>query len=171
MRKSVKNAVIAGVAVVAVGGAATAAWAAWNVTGTGTAQAVAESALNLKTVETTTDATLYPGATGKAIIKIENPNKFPVEVTTLKWNPNDGVQATPLKGKTCGNTGVYFGDFSNGPVGTNGLLSGLHLTVDAKDTASFELPNAVHMINNSEDGCQGATFSIKVAISGASAAK
>jgi hypothetical protein len=117
----------------------------------------------------TTDATLYPGVTGDLKISINNPNPYPVTVTSITWNPSDGVQATPVDGKNRNNTGVYFGNFSNGNnIGSGGVLSGLDLQIGKGTSAEFVLPASVHMINNFEDGCQGATFSIKVYVSGAS---
>ncbi|WP_250001460.1 hypothetical protein [Actinoplanes sp. M2I2] len=168
MRKSVKRAVVI-VSALAVTGVASAAWASWLANGSGNAYAEAETAKALVISEASTTATLYPGATGDATIKIGNPNKYPVRVDTLQWTPADGVQVARVQpGSTCNNTGVYFGDFSAGPIGTNGLLSGLELDLGAGETKTFTLPKAVHMINNSEDGCQGAVFSIKVKATGAS---
>jgi hypothetical protein len=117
----------------------------------------------------TTDATLYPGVTGDLKISINNPNPYPVTVTSITWNPSDGVQATPVDGKNCNNTGVYFGNFSNGNnIGSGGVLSSLDPQVGYGTSAEFVPPASVHMINNSEDGWQGATFSIKVHVSGTS---
>jgi hypothetical protein len=167
MRKSVKRAATIAAAVVLTGGAV-AAYAAWNATGTGDAYAQAGTAQELQITQAGTDATLYPGATGNAFIKVTNPNSYPVKITTIKWTPSDGVAATPVAGSVCNNTGVYFGDFSTGPVGSNGLLSGLNLPLGAGETKTFTLEKAVRMINNSENGCQGATFAIPVKVSGES---
>jgi hypothetical protein len=167
MRKSVKRAVVIGTTL-AVAGVASAAWASWVANGNGTASAKAGTAQELTTNVVTTDATLYPGVTGNTTISINNPNPYPVKVTSIVWDPSDGVQATPVDGKTCGNTGVYFGDFSQNNIGTNGVLSGLDLEIGKGTSGQFTLPSSVHMIDNSEDGCQGATFSIKVHVSGVS---
>ena len=167
MRSTIKRAMAVGFAAVVTAGTV-AAWAAWTADGNGNAYAEAGTAQELVTSAAQTTATLYPNVTGDSTIRITNPNPYAVEVNSLKWTPSDGVQATPLAGSVCGNTGVYFGDFSNGPVGSNGLLSGLSLRVGAGDTTTFTLPDSVRMINNSENGCQGATFSIKVAIAGVS---
>lgn len=169
MRKSVKRAIVIGTTL-AVAGTATAAYAAWNATGKGNAYAQAGSAQELQITQATTSATLYPGATGDAYIQVKNPNSYPVEISTIAWLPSDGVQATPVAGSTCNNTGVYFGDFSKSTIGSNGVLSGLKLGLGAGETKTFTLSQAVRMINNSEDGCQGATFSIPVKVTGASAA-
>ena len=167
MRKSVKRAVVIGTTL-AVAGVASAAWASWLANGDGAAYAKAGTAQVLTTNVVTTDATLYPGVTGDSVISINNPSPYPVEITTVTWNPSDGVQATPVAGSTCNNTGVYFGDFSQNNIGSGGVLSNLHLDIDANSSAEFVLPKTVHMINNSEDGCQGATFSIKVHVTGES---
>ena len=172
MRKSVKRAVVAGAVFAVTAGAGTAALAAWNVQGAGTSYAKAGTAVELKTVETVVDASLYPGVTGNAKIRVQNDNKFPVKITKIVWNPADGVAATPLPGRNCNNTGVYFGDFSAKTIGSNGVLgvAGSNMIVDKDGSASFTLSKAVRMINNSEDGCQGATFRIPVKVYGESAA-
>ncbi|GAA2567442.1 hypothetical protein GCM10010435_46380 [Winogradskya consettensis] len=171
MRKSVKRVIAVTATAAVLGAAGTAAYAAWIAKGEGNAYAKAGQAQDLKITEATTAATLYPGATGDSVIKIKNPNSYPVEINTIKWTPSDGVTATPLSGSTCINTGIYFGDFSTGTIGSDGLLSGLALQLGAGETKTFKLTDSVRMINNSEDGCQGATFSIPVKVTGASAAK
>ncbi|MFF5080306.1 hypothetical protein ACFY36_24920 [Actinoplanes sp. NPDC000266] len=167
MRKSIKRAVVAGTAIAAVGVVGV-SYAAWDANTTGKAYAKAETGTNVVVTQATTDASLFPGATGDAYIKVENPNKYPVRISKIAWTPSDGVAATPVAGSTCNNTGVYFGDFSTGPVGTNGVLAGLELDLKAGQTRTFKLKDAVRMINNSENGCQGATFSIPVAVTAAS---
>jgi hypothetical protein len=176
MRKSVKRGIVAGT-VLAVTAGAGAAWAAWTVYATGSVYAQAEKVVALEIVAATADATLYPGATGAAFIKVKNPNKFPVGITNITWKPSDGVQATGGIG-FCSNTGVYFGDFSAGGPHGSGTLAGARLMaaaggqlkVGGGETVQFTLSNAVRMINNSDNGCQGATFSIPVSVIGSSEA-
>lgn len=155
MRTSMKRAVVAGTALVLVAGAG-AAYAAWKANGSGNASAKAESARVLTTLDVTatTDANLYPGATADAKIRIDNPNKFPVKITSVL-----GAGAiTADSGHTgCTVTGVTFAN-----------QAGLALTVGAGSAATFDLSNAVSMSNDSEDGCQGATFSIPVTFTGVS---
>lgn len=170
MRKSVKRGIVLG-AVLAVTAGAGAAWAAWTVYGTGNAYAQADKVVALELVAATTDATLYPGATGDAVIKVKNPNRFPVAVTNVTWKPSDGVRSSGGIG-FCSNTGVSFGDFSTSPMGSNGMLAGARLMaaaggqlkVGGGETVQFTLSNAVRMINNVDNGCQGATFSIPVSV-------
>lgn len=161
MRTSVKRAVVVGTAVAVVGGAG-AAWAAWNAHGQGNAHGKATAAKELVVTEADAAATLYPGATGDAFIKIENPNNYPVKVTTIKWAAADGVTATDGVG-TCTVTGVTFGD-------ADGAVSNLALTLAGNSSSSFTLAGAVRMSNASENGCQNAKFSFKVDVTGASAA-
>lgn len=170
MRKSVKRAIVIGTAVAVTGAVGTAAFASWLANGSGDAYAKAGQAQELQITEATTTATLYPGVVGDASIKIKNPNPYPVKVSTIAWTPGDGVKASGGIG-TCVNTGVYFGDFSKGPVGSNGVLSGLKLELEAGEARTFTLTDAVRMIDNSENGCQNATFRIPVKVTGASAAK
>ncbi|MBU2668581.1 hypothetical protein KOI35_34220 [Actinoplanes bogorensis] len=168
MRKSTKRAAVI-VATLAVTGAASAAWASWLANGEGNAYAQADTAKELVITEAMTDATLYPGATGDSTIKIENPNKYPVEVTKVVWNQSDGAQAVSVQpGSHCNNTGIYFGDFSQNTIGSGGVLSGLSLKLAAGETKTFTLSKSIRMINNVEDGCQGAKFAIKVKVTGAS---
>jgi hypothetical protein len=171
MRKSVKRGIVAGVALGLIGGSV--AWGSWLSDGRGNAVAQAGTAKPVTTSieNVTVDSLLYPTLTADAKIKISNPNPYNVEVQKIKWTPSDGVTASRVAaGKTCGNTGVYFGDFTNGPIGTDGLRLD-KLVIGAGQTREFTLPNAVHMINNSEDGCQGATFSVPVTVTVASTDK
>jgi len=173
MRTSVKRVVVAGAVLAITAGAGTAAYAAWLATGKGHAYAQAGEAVELTTEKVDVLSTLYPGVTGDASITVNNENPYPVLLTSINWNPADGVQANPVKGRECGNTGVYFGDFSAGPVGTNGVLDveAKNFVVPAGKSATFDLADSVRMINNSENGCQGATFKIKVSLAGKSAAQ
>jgi hypothetical protein len=174
MRKSVKRGIVVGTALAVTAGAG-AAWAAWTVSATGNAYAEADKVVALEIVAATTDATLYPGALGDAFIKVRNPNRFPVAINNVTWKPSDGVQATGGIG-FCSNTGVSFGDFSSNPMGSNGMLAGSRLMAAAGgqlkigggETVQFTLANAVRMINNSDNGCQGATFRIPVSVLGSS---
>ena len=61
------------------------AFAAWTATGTGSGYAKATTAQALTTVDVSasTAATLYPGATGDAKLRIDNPNPYPVRVTDV----------------------------------------------------------------------------------------
>ena len=134
-------------------------YAAWTSSGTGSGYAKAKSAQNLTTVDVSasTTATLYPGADGDVLIKISNPNQYPVRVTSVTGN---GAVTADSGHAGCVTTGVTF---------TN--QTGQTIDVPAGGTTQATLTNAAHMSNASDDGCQGATFTIPVSLTGASNAR
>jgi hypothetical protein len=134
-------------------------YAAWTTSGGGSGYAKADTAQALSTVDVSasTAATLYPGADGDVEIRITNPNPYPVEVTSVTAN---GAIAADPGHSTCGSdaghpTGVTFTD-----------QTGQAIDVGANASASTTLADAAHMSNASDDSCQGATFTIPVALSG-----
>jgi hypothetical protein len=151
-RKRVILVAAAAVLVVAAG----VAYAAWTASGGGSGYAKATSAQALGTVDVsaTTPATLYPGATGDLKLEINNPNPYPVRVTSVT-----GAGAiTSDKGAACNaSTGVTF---TNQPAVT--------LDVPASTSATFTLAGSVAMSNASDNSCQGAVFTVPVTLSGAS---
>ncbi len=134
--------------------AATAAFAAWTVGGGGTGTATATSASNLTTSVATTTAQLYPGITGANLyLKVNNPNPFPVAITSVNAN---GAAVPDAGHPACTTTGVSF---------TNTAVT---QTVAANGQATFTAAG-VAMSNASDTGCQGATFTIPVTFTAASA--
>jgi hypothetical protein len=149
------------VVIVAVMAAMTVAglsFAAWLSGGSGSAYSGATTAQDLTTVDVsaTTSATLYPGATGDAKIRISNPNDYPVRITTVSKDAG-AIVADAGHSAGCQITGVAFAD-----------QSGLTIDVPANGEQEATLSAAVTMSNASENGCQGATFEIPVTFSGAS---
>ena len=134
------------------------AYAAWTTNGTGSGTAKAQSAQNLTTsdVSATTSANLYPGATGNVKIEINNPNPYPVKVTEISGN--GAITPDSAHAAGCTTTGVTFSDQSDG----------LSISVPANGSVTSTLNNAVSMSNQSSNGCQGAVFTVPVAITGAS---
>ena len=133
------------------------AYAAWTTNGTGSGYAKAGSAQDLSTVDVSasTTATLYPGADGDVLIRIKNPNPYPVEVTDIDGN---GAITADAGHPTCVTTGVTYTDQS-------GLT--IDVPADGGETQTT-LSGAAHMSNSSDNGCQGATFTIPVSLSGQS---
>ena len=84
-------------------------YAAWTSSGSGSGYAKAQSAQALTTVDVSasTNATLYPGATGDVKIEISNPNPYPVKVTDVTGN---GAITADAGHPTCVTTGVSFTD-------------------------------------------------------------
>jgi len=134
-------------------------YAAWTATGGGSGYAKATSAQALTTVDVSasTTATLYPGADGNVLIKINNPNPYPVQVTDVTGN---GAITADSGHSTCGSdaghpTGVTFSN-----------QTGQTINVPASGSNQTTLTNAAHMSSASDDSCQGATFTIPVSLSG-----
>jgi hypothetical protein len=148
---------VVGVAVVLVAAiAATVAYAAWTASGSGSGYAKAGSAQALGTLDAaaSTSASLYPGATGDVKVKVDNPNPYPIRITSVTGNG----AITSDKGAACNaSTGVSF---------TN--QTGLALDVAASSNATFTLSGAVSMSNASDNSCQGAVFTVPVSLAGAS---
>jgi hypothetical protein len=131
-------------------------YAAWTATGSGSGYAKATSAQALTTVDVSasTSATLYPGATGDTKIQIHNPNPYPVKVTDIA---KTGAITADGSHATCVTTGVTFDN-----------QTGLNIAVPANNDTTSTLTGTAHMDNTSDNGCQGATFTIPVSITGAS---
>ena len=123
-------------------------YAAWISSGTGSGYTKATTAQALTTVNVSasTTATLYPGATGDVLISINNPNPYPVRVTSVTGNGT--ITASGGTG-TCTTTGVTF---------TN--QTGLTIDVAGGAATTSTLTGSAHMTNASDDGCQGATFTV-----------
>jgi hypothetical protein len=158
-RVSKRLAVLTTVAALAVVGLVYAAWTT-NGSGSGYAKAGTAQALSTVDVSASTSATLYPGGpAGDVLIRISNPNTYPVTVTAVSGNGS----ITPDGGHSgCSPSGVSF---------TN--QTGLSISVPAKVGATngetqTTLSGAASMSNASVDACQGAVFTIPVTISGAS---
>ena len=134
--------------------------AVWQVTGTGSGFAQAGTATDIGTVDLpptggVTGDQLFPGGVGDMRITINNPNPFPVMVTDI----TGAGPVTSNKGPACdAETGVTFED-----------QTGLSLRVPANSSATFTLDDVVRMSTESANECQGAVFTIPVALRGVSA--
>jgi hypothetical protein len=151
-RRSRRIAAFAGIVVVAFGAAA--AFAAWTVGGGGSGTATAVSAQNLTTSVATTTAALYPGITGANLsLTVNNPNPFPVTITSV--NANGAAVPDAAHAAGCVTTGVAYATTTTSK------------TVPANGSSSFTVAG-VSMSNASDTGCQGATFTIPVSFTATS---
>jgi hypothetical protein len=131
-------------------------YAAWTTSGSGSGYAKAGSAQALTTIDVSasTTASLYPGVDGNVLIKIHNPNPYPVRVTDVTGN---GTITPDGSHSSCTTTGVTFTD-----------QTGQTIDIAASSDLQTTLTGAAHMSNASSNGCQGATFTIPVSLTGAS---
>jgi hypothetical protein len=155
MKLSRKSRLIGGAVTILVLGVVGLVYAAWTTSGSGSgyAKAGTSQALTTLDVSVSTIADLYPGTNGNVLVRVNNPNPYPVRVTDI--NGNGAITAGGGIG-TCTTTGVTY----TNQTGT--------FDIPANSAATFTLNNAAHMTNASENGCQGATFTIPVSLTGAS---
>jgi hypothetical protein len=132
-------------------------YAAWTTSGSGSAYAKAGSAQALSTIDVSasTTASLYPSADGNVLLKVSNPNTYPVRVTSVTGSGS--ITADAGHAAACVTSGVTF-------------INQTAQTIDVPASGSTQvtLTNAAHMTNASDNGCQGATFTIPVSLTGAS---
>jgi hypothetical protein len=113
---------------------------------TGTLQAVTVAA-----VAGTPSSTLLPGGpAADVVLNVYNPNTFAVTLVSVTGN---GLITADGGHAGCTTTGVTFSNQTN-----------LSDTIAASDTTLVHLPGAASMSSSSLSACQGATFSIPVAI-------
>ncbi len=110
---------------------------------------------------------LFPGGTGDAVIKITNPNAFPVTITALQL-PADTTYAAGYSNSTltttnptCTATGATASlvswNFSSAAIGSSHTLT-TPLTVAANGTLTVTLTNDVAMGATSPSSCAGNYF-------------
>ena len=143
---------LSAIVVTATGGMTFGSWTVASSPGSGYAKALA--AVNLTVGSSTVTAQLYPGGTGDLFLTVTNPNPFGVTVTSVT-----GAGAiTSDKGAACNtSTGVTYTD-----------TAGLGQVVGAGATVSFTLAGKVAMSNASDSSCQGAIFTVPVALAATS---
>ena len=127
--------------------------AAWSSNGTGSATAKAATAQGVTTsAVAVTTGLLYPGGTGDLVLQVNNPNPFPVRVSAVAAG-SGSVTASGGIG-TCATHGVAL----------SATQSGLTFDIAASSSGTRTFAGVVSMSTASESGCQGATFTIPVAI-------
>jgi hypothetical protein len=143
---------VTGVVVAVLLGAGLAS-AAWLSSGGGTATSRAGQALPPTTTtvagSAVTTGLLYPGSSGDVKITVNNPNSYPVTMTSVTAN---GSPTASGGTGTCNTTGVTL---TSGSSGT---------TIPANGSATLTLSGAASMSSASDTGCQNATFTIPVTV-------
>jgi hypothetical protein len=135
-----------------------AAIAAWTTSGSGSGQAQAGTAQNLTISAGTPSTSLYPGASADVAATITNPNPYPVHVSSIAL----GAVSVDAGHSGCNLASVTVtSPQDNAGAGWNVAASG--------GTANVHLATAISMDNTSNDSCQGATFTVALTATGASA--
>jgi len=141
--------------------AAGVAFASWTSGGSGHGSAKAKTAVALSTVAVpASSAGLYPGADAKVTVRVVNDNDFAVRITDVSFG-------TPATTTVTGALGACAD--GNDAALTFTDQSGLALDVAAHSSGTFDV-DGVHMGAASANGCQAATFTIPVTLTGASTA-
>ncbi|MBW6433249.1 hypothetical protein KZ829_05760 [Actinoplanes hulinensis] len=146
-------AVVATTALVAAGGAA---WA-WSLGGSGTGSASAATVVELKlSARPDPKAPLRPGVVTDLSVTVRNDNLFPIRVTAIR--PGSGPTQVDQAHRDAGC-----------------LRSGVSLTrqgfgvswrVPAGASRGFVISEAIQMTNDSDNACQGATFTVPLSAGG-----
>jgi hypothetical protein len=139
-----------------------AAYAAWtsNGTGSGTASAGTASGLTLSAGSPTT--LLVPNGSADVATVIANPNAYSVQISTIALDTSQGTNGFSADGghSGCNLSALSFATQTNA---SSGWTVGPHgnLTVD--------MLGALSMSGAALDGCQGATFTVYLTATAASA--
>ena len=160
-RKAVAILVPVIVAIAATGIAA----AAWQSTGAGSASIQASTAQD-STITAVSAVALFPGASKTAIVSINNPNPYPVVVTSISAGAS-GTQTGSL-GACSANT--VTSDALAPAGGAAGVVQsdGSTVTIPASGAGTFQL--TTHMVANADNACQGLTFTLPITATLASSA-
>jgi hypothetical protein len=141
--------------VVALGGGI--AYASWSTSGSGSGSAATG---NMQTVTVAAfvggdapSATLIPGGGADVILRVNNPNTYPVQVHSVTGN---GPITADDAHAGCTTTGVTFTAPAS-PLSPT-------VTVPANTTLLVHLPGAASMSTASQWSCQGASFHIPVTL-------
>jgi hypothetical protein len=132
------------------------AYAYWPATGFGTGSATNADMQTVTVAALVAGdspvASLAPGGTADVVLRLHNPNPYPVQVYSVAANGS----VTPDSGHAagCTTTGVTFTAPAS-PVGD---------TIPADADHLVRLPSAAGMTTASSAGCQGATFQIPVTV-------
>lgn len=137
--------------------------------GGSTAEGQSASITNLTISAVATPAAtnlLYPGATGDVVLKISNPNAFPVTLTAVQLPANtafaagyaDSALAAPNVGCTSANSGVAW-NYATATSGSSHTLTSA-LTVAANGTLTVTMTNAASMSTSAPAACASTYFSM-----------
>ncbi|MEV7132706.1 hypothetical protein AB0N24_07430 [Arthrobacter sp. NPDC093128] len=154
-RLGIKAASLAGVLTLALGtGAAYAYWASGGA-GAGSAAAATMQTVTVDALVAgdSPQSSLMPGGTADVIVRVTNPNPYPVQVYNVSAN---GPAAADSTHPGCTTTGVTF-------TGT-GSPASPETFIAANSTSLVTLSGAAAMDATSQSACQGAAFHLPVTL-------
>jgi hypothetical protein len=136
--------------VVGLGAGSAFAFFAKSMHDSGAAGADTARAVTVVQSQGTVVGTLFPGTTADLIVVLDNPNNFPVHIATVSGS---GPVTSSGGIGVCTTTGV-----------TVPTQTGLSIAVAPGANVVIHVPSGVAMGASSSSGCQGATFSVPVAL-------
>ena len=158
-KRLVRLAVTAVVGLSIAGGAA---YAAWSVNGSGSGSASAASARGLTLTAGSANGVLYPGASADVDTSVSNANPFPVHVSSLALDTTQGQNGFAVDGghSGCNLSSLSFSTATNGGNGWD---------IAATSALDVDAANSIAMGPGANDSCQGATFTVYLTATAASA--
>jgi len=153
---SSKKAIIGSVLATGVVAGAGLAWANWSGNATGTGNAKARTAATVTITAATGADDLYPGAQGDIDFTLSNNNPYPVTFT--EWTATTIVTSPNAAG--CPSSNVTVNDTGSISIPVAAGASNLAASID----------DVVTMLYTAPDACQGQTFAITLALTGAQTA-
>lgn len=138
------------------------AYAAWTVNGSGTGTASATSAVDLTLTVGAPSGALYPGGSADVDSSVSNSNPFPVHVSSVTLDTSQGTNGFDVDAghSGCNLSSLSFTTATNGGAGWD---------IPASSSVDVDAAGAIAMSSAANDSCQGATFTVHLTATAASA--
>jgi hypothetical protein len=138
------------------------AYAAWTVNGSGTGKASATSAVDLTLTAGSPSGLLYPGGSADVDSSVSNSNPFPVHVSSVTLDTTQGTNGFSVDAghSGCNLSSLSFTTATNGGTGWD---------IPASSSLDVDAAGAIAMSAAANDFCQGATFTVHLTATAASA--
>jgi len=148
-KRGLRRKVVIGLALAGIASAGGLAFGEWLASGNGEGYAKSGTAQALTTESVAPSDTLYPGGKSDLVIRIHNPNPFPVAVHNVM--PNGPITSDDPACDAAGH-GVTFGGLN------------VSYLIAANSSQTYTLTDALTMATTSANECQGRQFTIPVAL-------
>jgi hypothetical protein len=136
-------------------------YASFSATGTGSGQAGAVTAqsITITAASCPGNGDLYPGGPAGAIcFTLKNPNPYPVTLTSVTYLPSNAAIVATSASCAAANVSIATGAPTT-------LVT--PLTVAAgQTTGTLSISGVIQMVSTADDGCQGASFLVQIALNG-----